>query len=138
MSLPVLTYIKKRGCPACKSFEEGKVWQSIVDGSGQDYTCVIFEKVQRDDTFPGPISPYANWAPALVLFNPDSYYRVFTPHNIESGVYPSGYVVKGEIFNAVLTPQGYRPGSIPLTSENVQLWLYGDGKSVQGALNRVK
>jgi len=120
-SMPVLIYLSKSGCPACRYFDSH--WEKIKQKLAGKARFVKFVCNEFRQACPG-LQSYATWYPSILLAGPKSYFRVFTPDDKLNEVdYSGSYEIKGIKFNAVKTTNGFEYGGRPNTADGVIAWF---------------
>lgn len=119
-NIPILIYLSKDGCPACKYFESQ--WDKIKQKLNGKVRFVKFTCDHNRQACPG-LQKYVGWYPSIVLAGPKSYFRIFTTDDKVNEIdYVSSYEIKGLKFNAVKTSNGFEYGGRPNTADGVISW----------------
>lgn len=120
-SIPVLIYLSKNGCPACKAFEPH--WEKIKQRLNGKTRFVKFMCDEHRHACPG-LQKYAGWYPSIILAGPKSYFRIFTADDKVNEVdYSNSYEIKALKFNAVEEGDEFKYGGRPNTADGVVSWF---------------
>lgn len=121
MQAPVLIYGSKEGCPACVYFEPE--WEKICAKLKGKARIVKFNCTAAKPA-PKPLAPYFTWFPSVILAEPGSYYRCFTPEDkVNEKDWSENNKITAAKFNAVSTGSGYEFGGKKNSAENVIAWF---------------
>src|SRR3990167_6936139 len=120
-TIPVLIYLSKNGCPACKSFEQH--WEKIKQRLIGKVRFVKFTCDLNRQACPC-LRKYTTWYPSIILAGPKSYFRVFTADDKVNEIdYSDQYEIKALKFNAVKKSDGFEYAGRPNTADGVISWF---------------
>lgn len=119
MSLPVLIYISKDSCPACKSFNQ-REWENVKYRLNGKVRFVSF-RMKDGQRVPPCIEKYADWFPNIILTSARNYNEYFTSDN-ECHLSKPGSLSALQ-FNSVEEDGVRKPAGRPYTADAIEAWF---------------
>lgn len=119
MSQPVLIYISKDSCGACKVFNS-KEWENLKQRLNGKVRFVSF-RLKEGQKVPAPLEDYAHWYPSIVLTSAKNYHKYFSDDDKltsnQSGTLPAIQ------YNSVEEKGRIIPANRPNTADAIVNWF---------------